>query len=209
MQRVIAPLVQKAVSLHHPGHIAGLDGDDDVVKIIFFQQGDVVHGAFHQRLGHRRAVFGQHLFFQAAGIHTDADGDILRLAGGGHFLHMVVAADVAGVQANFVHPRVHTGQSDAVVEVDVRHEGDVHGVLDGFDEANVLQGGHAHPHDLAARLGHPHRLGHVAGHVAGGHVEHGLHRHRVVPADGEAADGHFTLDLAHVFPSFLKFKTAV
>src|SRR5699024_12551117 len=55
--------------------VGALDGDDDVVKVELFQQADVVEGAFHHGLGHRRAVLGQDVLFQAAAVDPDADGE--------------------------------------------------------------------------------------------------------------------------------------
>ena len=81
MQGVIGHGAQLAVGLHHAGHVGVLDGDDDVVEIELLQQADMVQGAFHHGLGHRCAVLCQDVLFQAAAVHTDADGDVLLLAG--------------------------------------------------------------------------------------------------------------------------------
>ncbi len=102
MQGVIGHSAQLAVGLHHAGHVGVLDGDDDVVEIELLQQADMVQGAFHHGLGHGCAVLCQDVLFQAAAVHTDADGDILLLAGLHHGLDPVVVADVAGVDAEFL-----------------------------------------------------------------------------------------------------------
>ena len=69
----------------------------------------MVQGAFHHGLGHGRAVLCQDVLFQAAAVHADADGDVLALAGVHHCLHAAVIADVAGVDANFIHTHIRAG----------------------------------------------------------------------------------------------------
>ena len=197
MQGIIGHGAQLAVGLHHAGHVGVLDGDDDVVEIELLQQVDMVQGAFHHGLGHGRAVLCQDVLFQAAAVHTDADGDVLLLAGLHHGLDPVVVADVAGVDADLVHTNVGAGQRCLVVKVDIRHDGDAHRVLHGLDALGVGCAGAGHPQDLAAGGFAPLCLCHVAGNVLHRHIQHGLHRNGMVAANGHIADLHFSFQLPH------------
>ena len=58
VQGIVAPLRSHLVSGDHGGHIAGLNRNDNIVKIELLQQCGVVHGALHHGLRGRRAVFG-------------------------------------------------------------------------------------------------------------------------------------------------------
>src|SRR5699024_10476179 len=197
MEGVVGDRRQLAVGLHHPGHVGALDGDDDVVKVELFQQADVVEGAFHHGLGHRRAVLGQDVLFQAAAVDPDADGDAPRPAGPHHLFDPVVAADVAGVDPDLVHPDRRAGQCRTVIKMDVRYDGYIYRLLDRLDAGGVGGGGAGHTQDLAAGGRAPPGLLHIALDVLHRDVEHGLHRDGVGPADGDIADLYFTLAHAH------------
>ena len=149
--------------------------------------------------GYGGAVLGEDVLFQAAAVDADADGDVLLLAGVHHGLHPVVVADVAGVDADLVHAHVGTGQRGLIVEMDVRHDGDAHGVLHGLDALGVGGAGAGHPQDLAASRFAPLCLGDVARNVLHRDIQHGLDGDGVVAADGHIADLHFSFQLPHGF----------
>ena len=138
-----------------------------------------------------------------------------RRCGWAHFLRcrrrprldVLVGADVAGVDADLVGAGVQRGQGRLVVEVDVRHHRDVHRLLDGGHHRGVLRGGHRDADDLAAGLGHPFGLGHIAGNVLDRHVEHCLHGNGVIAADGDVSDfdDPFQFALGHRGPPFLQY----
>ena len=157
----------------------------------------MVQSALHHGLGHRGAVLGQDVLFQAAAVDPDPDGDVPGLAGPDHFLHPAVVPDVAGVDADFVHTHRRAGQGRPVVKVDIRHNGDVHRPFHRLDAFGILGGGAGHPQNLAARRLAPFGLGHVPLDVLDGDIEHGLDRDGVGTADGHISDFYFTLGLAH------------
>ena len=98
---------------------------------------------------------------------------------GHHSLHLVGAADVAGIDADFVRPVLHGGDGHLVVKVDVRHQGDMYLLFDlrkGFCGLHVR---HRAAHDFAARLLQRQNLGHGGGHVLGPGVGHGLNQDRI------------------------------
>ena len=203
MERVIGDGTQLAVSLHHAGDVGVLDGDDDVVEVELFQQVDMVQSALHHRFRHRCAVLGEDVLFQTAAVDADADGDILLLAGLHHSFDAVVVADVAGVDADLIHAHVRAGQCGLVIKVDIRHDGDIHRILDGLDALGVCCAGAGHAQDLTARRLAALRLRHIALDVLHRDVQHGLHRDGVVAADGHIADLYFSFQLPHChFPFF-------
>ena len=163
----------------------------------------MVQCTLHHGLRRGCAVFCKDVLFQTAAIHADADGNVLALTGIHHSLHPVIVADVAGVDADLVHTNVGAGQRCLVVKVDIRHDGDVHRVLDGFDALCIRRAGAGHPQDLAACSFAPLSLCHIAFDVLHRHIEHGLHRNRVAAADCHIADLHFTFFLPHKGSPFL------
>ena len=165
----------------------------------------MVHGAFYHSLRHRRTVFRQDVLFQAAAVDADADGHVLGVAGVGHSLDAVVAADVAGVDADFVRTRVQGGQRSAVVKVDISHDRDIHLLFDGGHDGGVRRGGHRHADDLAAGLRHALGLGHIARYVLDRHIQHSLHGNRVRAADFDIANLDFLFQLTlHRCFSFIR-----
>ena len=207
MQRIIALLAQQPVRFHHAGHIAAFDGDHDLIKIVFFQKRHMIHGAFHQCLGHGCAVFFQNMLFQTARIHTNANGHAVQAAGIGHGLYTVVTANVAGVDADLIHARFHTGQRRLIVKMDIRHNGNIHGVFQRRDQAGILGGGHGNAQDLAACRRHTLCLLHIALHILYRHIQHGLHCNGMVAANGQIADLHFPFRNTHSFSlTFSKLK---
>ena len=108
-------------------------------------------------------------------------------------------ADVAGVDADFVHALGGAPQRQPVVKVDIRHQRDMDGLFDGTDGGGGLHGGHGHPDDLAPCLLQTQNLRHGGGHILGGGAAHGLDGHGRAAADDHAADVHLS---AHSQPLF-------
>ena len=203
MKRVVSDGAELAVGFHHAGHVGVFDGDNNVVKIEFFQQAHMVQSAFHHGFRGGCAVAGQNVLFQTAAVDADADRDILLLAGIHYCFYPVVIADVARVDADLIHTHVRAGQRGLVVKVDIRHDGDIHCVFDGLDALCICWAGAGHPQDLTASGFAPLGLCHIALDVLHRHIEHGLHRNRVAAANGHIADLHFTFFLPHKGSPFL------
>ena len=200
MQRVVRDGAELAVGFHHAGHVGVLDGDDDIIEIELFQQAHMIQRTLHHGFRRGCAIFGKDVLFQAAAVHADADGDVLALAGVHHCLHAAVVANIAGVDANFVHTHVCTGQRGLIVKVDVRHDGDAHGVLDRFDAPGVRRAGTGHAQNLAARCLAALCLCHIALDVLHRNIQHGLHRNGVAAANGHVSNFDFPLFLPHKAP---------
>ena len=108
-------------------------------------------------------------------------------AGLGHRLHLLLPADVAGVDADGVDALLRAAQSIAVVEMDVRHHGDVDALLDGAYRVGGRLVGNGHPDDLASGLLQLEDLGHSGLHIVGLGIAHGLNGHRGAAAHGDSA----------------------
>src|SRR5258707_3299678 len=120
--------------------------------------------------------------------------------------HELLAADVAGVQAQAVHALLEGNEGELVVEVDVGHERDADLPLDLAELLGGVAHGHRAPHDVATRGLQRPDLEQRRLHVPRVGLRHRLH------GDGRAA-AHLDapeLDLPrrapvdHVPPSYLK-----
>ena len=129
---------------------------------------------------------------------------LLLLAGLHDGFHAVIVADVARVDANFIHAHVCTGQRGLVIKMDVRHDGDIDGIFDSLDALGIGGTGAGHPQDLAACCLTPLGLGHVALNILHRNIQHGLHGNGVFAADGHIADLYFSFQLPHGLLPFVK-----
>ena len=161
----------------------------------------MAHGALHQRLGGDAAVLGPQLLFQGPAVDADADGDVLLAADVRHRLHLLLPADVAGVDADGVDAPLRALQGVFVVEVDVRDQGDGDPGLDLIHRLRRRLIRNSHPDDLAARRLQCVDLGHGGRHIVGLGVAHGLDGHRSAAAHGHVPH-HQTL--CHVASSRIR-----
>ena len=161
------------------------------------QQADVGEGAVHQGLCRGRAVALQQGPVQAAAVDADADGDAVRPAAVRHGPHPFLSSDVAGVDADLRSPGLRRRNGQAVVEVDVRNQGQgrlpddlpegVRGLRIGDGETgNIATGGRQGPQLRQTRL-----------HIRGLCIEHGLDGHRCGAADRHPAHANLLCQFSH------------
>jgi hypothetical protein len=108
----------------------------------------VAQRRFHHALRRRPAVPLQQVLLERSRVHADPDRDAALLGEADDLEHELLAADVAGVQAQPVHPLLEGDQRQLVVEVDVRDERNADLAL---DLAQLLRG-LAHRHRAADDL---------------------------------------------------------
>ena len=89
------------------------------MKIEFFEQRGMVQRAVAERLRSGMTVFGEYLLFERAGVYAYPDRDIAAFARVGNRLYPVVRADVAGIDAYFIHARGASLERKLIVKVDV------------------------------------------------------------------------------------------
>ena len=160
-------------------------------------------GALHHGLRAGMAVFFQQRLFQTACIDADPDGNVPLPAGFRHFFHVLRTADVAGIDADLVDATLRGHQGQAVVEVDIRHQGQLHLLLDPVNGPGGALVGDGQTDDIAARRLQSPALGHRGLHVPGLGVAHALHRHRRAAAHGQPAHGYRSRVLSRIHRVFL------
>jgi len=131
---------------------------------------------------------------EAAGVDADADRDAAVLGLLRDELDLLGLADVAGVESQRLHARLHRGQRELVLEVDVgdeRNRRAGHDLREPFGRGLLVTGT---AHDVAAGAGQRVDLRQRAVDVGRLGRRHRLHRNRRSAPDGDGAD----LDLAGV-----------
>jgi hypothetical protein len=109
---------------------------------------DVAHGGFHERFRRRLAVLALQILADGAGIDPDTDRDAL-VAGAGHYLaDLVVAADVARIDAQAVDAVLGDAQGDLVVEVDIGDQRHVGALANGAERLRRIHARHGYAHDV-------------------------------------------------------------
>ena len=174
VEGVVHLLRQQTVGLYGADHVAGLEADLDIAEALTLQHLDVAQGAFYHGLGRGRAELLQQVFFEAAAVHANADGDAFGTGLVHHGLHPLLAADVTRVDAQAGGAAVRGHQGQAVVEVDIGHHGDGAPVADLVEDLARLLRGHAHADDLAAGVGVGVDLVDRGFHIPGVRLGHGL-----------------------------------
>ena len=134
------------------------------------------------------AVFLEQALFQAAAVDADADRDLTGLAGLGDLAHILGLADVAGIDADLMHAGLRRGESQTIIKMDVRDDGDRRRLDDLRQGVGGLIVRHGKTDDLAA--GGVETLDLVDGGlcVGGAGVAHGLHGDRRAMTDFDAAN---------------------
>ena len=192
MQGVVRPLRRQAVGRHGARHVGALEAQADLVEAEVVQQTDVAQGALHHGLRGDAPVFLQQGLFQAASVDADADGQAVGPAGRRHLLHVLPAADVPRVDADGGHAALRRRQGQAVVEMDIRHQGNGGGIRDLPQSCRGLGMGHRQAHDLRPRRRQGPDLGQGGDRVFGLRIAHALDGDRRAAPHGNGAH-HQTL----------------
>ncbi len=140
-------------------------------------------GAFAQALRGNAAVFGQNVLFQGTGVHPDTDGDMVALQTVRHQLHLVLPADVAGVDAELVDAVFQRPDGQTVVKMDVCAQGHRALVHQRPHRLHAVLVIHRHPHQLGPGLRQTLNLGQGRLRVLRPRVGHGLNGNRRPAAD--------------------------
>src|SRR5690606_17724675 len=179
-------------------HVAGHHADLEVREAQAIQVLGLAQSRLHQRLWRRLAVLLLQVLLQRTGVDPDADRDALVAGGLDHRLHAVLAADIAGVDAQAVDTQLGHAQGDLVVEVDVGDQRHAHLLLDPAEGLRGLHGRYRDAHDVGAGVFQATDLADGGLDVTGLGVGHALHGDRRIAADRYRADpdlaGGATLD---------------
>ena len=192
VQGMVEGLGRQTVGGDHEGDGRCLHRDLDVVESDLLEEGQLVAGRLHQRLGGGTAVLLVEVGVQGPRVDPDADRHAAVTGLGGHLLDLGLLAQVAGVQAQPLHTGFERRERHLVVEVDVGH--DRHGrARDDVGQAlgrRLLVTGTAH--DVRSRRRQCVNLSQCAVDVRRLRRRHRLHRDGGAVADGHPAQSDST-----------------
>ncbi|MBG9885425.1 hypothetical protein ABE10_02255 [Bacillus toyonensis] len=189
VQRPVAPLGQQPVGLDHDDGVVVLDRDLEVVEVMLLEQRCFPHGALHERLRSRLAVFLQQPLVERARVHADAERDAGVGRRLGDLAHLVVElTDVARVHTHRRTAGVDRLEDVLGLEVDVGDDRDLALLRDDVQHVGVVLRGDGDADDLAARGGELGDLLQGPVDVGGLRRRHGLDRDGSISADEHLAD---------------------
>src|SRR5436309_1054779 len=122
MQRVRHEFREAPVRGDHDRHLERLDADDDVVEVEVLEDLDLAHREVDHAL-RLVAQVARLAVTDRAVVHADTDRRPLLFRLLGDLAHAVLVVDVPGVETQLVDLRVERHERKAVVEVDVRDDG--------------------------------------------------------------------------------------
>ena len=177
------------VGVDHQRDVARLHRDLHVVEADLGEVRELALRRRDERLGGDAAVRLGDVGVEAAGVHADADREaaVLGLLRDG--LDLRGLADVAGVEPQALHPRLHRREREAVLEVDVgddRHRRAGHDLREALGRGLLVARA---AHDVAPGRGEGVDLAERAVDVGRLRGRHRLHRDRRVAADGDTRSG--------------------
>ena len=155
--------------------------------------------AFHHALRGRPAVFGQDILLHRAGVHANAHRNVMGLHTVGENTHVLLSADVAGVNAQFVNAVFHRLDGELVIKMNVgdqRNGAPVHQRAHRFGACLVVNG---YANDIRARHRQRADLGERRLHVRRVRIGHRLYADRRAPADEDVSGLDLPCLCAHVF----------
>ncbi len=152
---------------------------------------------FHQRLRRRLAVFFLQIFFQRTGIDTDADRYALVARAIDHGAYPICLADVARIDAQAIDTVIRHFQRDAVIEMDVGHQGHWRTLLDQAKRFGSVHGRHRHAHDVGTGICQLDNLRDCRVDIGGFGIGHALHADRRITTDQDIADADLPRFPAH------------
>ena len=168
-------------------YVGGLAADFEFVKIVVLQDLDVIQPGFHHRVGTGLPVFFQEVPFQRSRVHADADGTSMIARRLDHLADALFIADVAGVDPQTGRPRLRRLDPAAVVEMDVRHDGN-RAFRHDFPQClrrRLIRDGN--PHDVGPGIRRRLNLRDGAAHIRCQRVGHRLHGNRRIAPHGDIA----------------------
>ena len=210
VQRIVARFAGQPVGRDGVRHVARLHGEHHIVKPAALQHARVAERALDHALRRRSAVLLQDVLLHRAGVDADAYRDVVRLHAVRQHAHVLLPANVAGIDAQLVDAVLHRRQRQLVVKVNVgdqRHRAAVHQRAHGFRARLVV---HGDADDVRARDRQRADLRERRLHVRRVRIGHRLHGNRRAAADEHAAGLHLPGLLRHSrFSFFLRHFTKI
>ena len=188
VQRVIRPLRQQLMRLHTRHHIRGFDADHNLIISAPLDHPNLVKSTLDQSLRRHAAVFFHQIPLQGTGIDTDADWYLMFLRTSHHGVQLLLAADIARIDPDFVRPILHCRDRHAIVKMNVGHQRNMNALFDLSDRFCRRLIRHRAPDDLAASLLQPENLRYRRFHVFRGRIRHRLNENPVSAANRTPSD---------------------
>ena len=186
MDGIITLAPEQAGCCHHGGHGGGLHGNTGIIEALLFQQFQMLKGTFHQSFRSGMTVFFQQLFVQRTAVDADTDGDVFILAHIHHSLHPILAADIAGVDADLGGTAFGSGDGQLIIKMNIRNQGQRAFLADFSKATGSFHIGHCQACNLAAGRSQLADLLQRTFHIGGSGIKHGLDYHGSTAADGNS-----------------------
>ena len=148
-------------------------------------------GALHHGFRRRVAVLFQKAFFQAASVDTDTDGNVLAPALFRYGTDILLAADVARIDADGIRSPVGTFQCQPIIEMNVTDDGYGGTLLQGGNSFRRFHIRYRDPDNVTSGSMEIHDLSDGGIHIPGLGIAHGLYRNCRVTADRHIAHHQF------------------
>ena len=196
MERVGDALAHEAVCRECQRNVVRLQRNLHIIEVKRLEDADVLERRLDERLRRDAAVLLEQPLVERACIDADTDRDARLFRRADDRPHLLLAADIAGIQAQGVDALTDCLEREPVVKVDVRDERHVHLAQDIPEVLRRLHVGYGEAHDVTARRAQGADLADGRFRVLRLRVRHRLHGNRRAASDGNAAD----MDLARVLP---------
>ena len=173
---------QNPIGFQRERHIRSLNGNNNVMEIIFFQNFYMFQGTFHQTPRGYPAVFFHQFFFQRTAVYTDTDRNMFFFCHFHHLTDTVFITDVAGVDTNFINAQFHDTQCQTIIKVDVCHQRNMNLFFDFTNGICRFHIRHCHTHQFTACCFQRMNLRHRSRYISGICITHGLDDNGVAAA---------------------------
>ena len=127
MKRIIDRFTHQPIGHQRQRDVMGLQRYFHIVKILRFENSDVLHRRLDKSFRSDAPVFFQKFFIQGAAVDADADWNPGRFRLAHHGLDSFLAADVSWIQPECRNTLPNRLQRQPIVKMNVGHQRHVHG----------------------------------------------------------------------------------
>ena len=181
---------QRAIGIERRLHAMGLGGKHNIGKAAVLKMLDEALTRHHEFFGLREVAALGNILLKRTGIDADTNRTARCTRGVDYRVNLRPIADIAGIDAQFGSTSLHGTNGELMVKVDVRDNRHRRLGADGTEALKRGLGGHAHAHDIAARLRQRTHLRERRLGVGGIGAGHGLNHDRRAATDLHVAHVH-------------------
>ncbi|MNC35247.1 hypothetical protein D3C75_837230 [compost metagenome] len=171
------------------------------MEIKFFQNSDMIQGAFNHGFRGRIAVFLQEMALQGTGIDADTDRNAFFLTGFDNCFDFVPASNVTRIDAHLVDAVLYRQQSQLIIKMNIRHQRNMNPRLNLLNCCCRFFIVDRHAHKLTARFFQPQDFGYCCFDISCFGCTHALNSNLVVSPNNNPAniDGTGLVSQEHGF----------